>query len=91
VLLQWSGVGNGTQFMERIGESRRGRMVLLLEIGRSCGSAVGWRQGSCGQRLLAARVVVALYDELCGHDEPHTPDRAVKDAFDDDPPARRPV
>lgn len=54
---------------------------MLSEGGRAC----------AGYVLLAARVVMALYDELCGHDEPHTPDGVVEDAFDDDPPARRSV
>jgi hypothetical protein len=50
-------------------------MVLLLDAGRSCGTAGDKGRARAGNVLLAARVVVALYDELCAHDEPHTPDR----------------
>jgi hypothetical protein len=61
--------------MKRIAESRRGRMVLLLEAGEVAGLLWDGGRARAGYVLLAVRVVVALYDELCGHDEPHTPDR----------------
>jgi hypothetical protein len=49
-------------------------MVLLVEVEklRVC---CGMEESTLERRSLAARVAVALYDELCAHDEPHTPDR----------------
>ena len=64
---------------------------MLLGSGGVAGLLWDGGRARAGYVLLAARVVVALYDELCAHDEPHTPDGVVEDAFDDDPPARRSV
>jgi hypothetical protein len=61
--------------VERIGKSARGRVVRLLmrETLRSL-AGVGRQSKLGGNGSLAGHVAAALYDQLCGHDEPRTPD-----------------
>jgi hypothetical protein len=65
----------GRNYGKNRGEQKRKNGPVIggrEELRVCCGMEARLVRGSV---LLAVRVVVALYDGLCAHDEPHTPDR----------------